>query len=207
MNPKHHKILDFLNKQEKPVSIKDFPNSITSDFPILGHKPGTLLHELEIVLKNKDWVHMNSYVDKHYWISPHGKEALKEESIRLKTLEDLKSNNHAIYHINQAGAVGPNSIASNNNFNQVNYSLPNNTNYELLASELSTLKQALLSKASSSEDYIAISEVAKAEDATKNKDANKVVSALLSAGKWVFDVAKDIGTGLVVEILKQQMVG
>ncbi|GAB3727206.1 hypothetical protein GCM10027594_09140 [Hymenobacter agri] len=111
------------------------------------------------------------------------------------------------YHINQAGAVGPNSSANNNVFNQTNYTLPDNTNYELLSSELAKLKQELISKATLPEHYIAISEVANAEEATKNKDGNKVVKSLLTAGKWVLDAATDIGTSVVAEIITKQIGG
>jgi hypothetical protein len=109
------------------------------------------------------------------------------------------------YNINQAGTVGPNSSANNNVFNQTNYTLPDNTNYEILGSELTKLKQELISKATLPEHYIAIGEVANAEEATKSKDGNKVVKSLLTAGKWVLDAATDIGTSVVAEIINKQM--
>ncbi|OSZ79431.1 hypothetical protein CAP35_14610 [Chitinophagaceae bacterium IBVUCB1] len=111
------------------------------------------------------------------------------------------------YNINQAGAVGPNSSANNNVFNQTNYTLPDNTNYELLSSELAKLKQELIGKATLPEHYIAIGEVANAEEATKNKDGNKVVKSLLTAGKWVLDAATNIGTNVVAEIINKQIGG
>jgi hypothetical protein len=111
------------------------------------------------------------------------------------------------YNINQAGAVGPKSSASNNVFNQVNYTLPNNTNYELLGEELIKLKETLIQKASLPEHYTAIAEVANAEVATKTKDNNKIVKSLLTGGKWVLDVATDIGTSVVAEIINKQMGG
>jgi hypothetical protein len=111
------------------------------------------------------------------------------------------------YNINQAGAVGPNSSSNNNVFNQTTYELPDNTNYELLSSELSQLKQSLIGSASLPEHYLAIAEVANAEEATKAKDDNKVVKSLLSGGKWVLDAATSIGTSVVSEIINKQMLG
>lgn len=109
------------------------------------------------------------------------------------------------YNINQAGAVGLNASANNNVFNQINYSLPANTDYELLAEQLVTLKQTLIERATSPEHFTAIADVAIAEEATKTKDGNKIVKSLLSAGKWVLDAAKDIGTDIVAEIIKKQL--
>jgi len=109
------------------------------------------------------------------------------------------------YNVNQAGAVGPNSSASNNTFNQVNYSLPENTDYDQLTIELSELRQLLLSKATLPEHYTAIGEVVQAEEASKVKDGNKVVKSLKTAGTWVLNFAKEIGTKVLSEIIKKQL--
>jgi len=111
------------------------------------------------------------------------------------------------YNINQAGAVGPYSSANNNVFNQVTYSLPDNLNYESLGSEIATLKQSLISKASLPEHFTALAELTNAEEATKSKDGNKVVNSLLKAGKWVLDAAIEIGTSLIAEIINKQIAG
>ena len=111
------------------------------------------------------------------------------------------------YNINQAGAVGPHSSANNNVFNHTNYTLPDNTNYEILGSELVKLKQELIGKATLPEHYIAIGEVVNAEEATKSMDGNKFVKSLLTAGKWVLDAATEIGTNVVAEIINKQMGG
>jgi hypothetical protein len=126
-----------------------------------------------------------------------------------KVKQFFETNNHYHignqYNVNQAGAVGSNSSATDTTFNQLNNSLPGNTNYEQLAIELSELKQLLLSKASNADQYKAIGEVAQAEEAAKEKNGNKVVKSLQSAGKWVLDSAKDIGTDVLAEVIKQQI--
>jgi hypothetical protein len=109
------------------------------------------------------------------------------------------------YNVNQAGAIGPKSAAIENTFNQQNNSLPENTDYEQLATELIELRQLLLMRASDVEHFKAISEVAQAEDAARQKNGNKVMKSLLSAGKWVLDAAKEVSTGVLAEVIKKQM--
>ncbi len=109
------------------------------------------------------------------------------------------------YNVNQAGAVGPNSSAVNNTFNQLNNSLPADTNYEELANELKELRQALLARASNPKHYTAIGEIAQAEEAAKVKNGAKVINSLLSAGKWALDVAKEIGKDVLAEVIKKQI--
>lgn len=109
------------------------------------------------------------------------------------------------YNIKQAGAVGPNSTASNNTFNQLNNSLPADTDYKKLTKELFELRQTLLPKANLPQHYIAISELSKAEEASKTKDGNIVIKSLISAGKWVLDAAKDIGTDVLAEVIKKHI--
>jgi hypothetical protein len=121
------------------------------------------------------------------------------------------TNNH--YHmgdqyiVDQAGAVGPNATASGITFNQLNNSLPTNTNFDQLANELNDLRLLLLTKASNADHYKAIGYVAKAEEGAKEKNGNKVAKSLLSAGKWVLDAAKEIATEVLGEVIKKQIGG
>jgi len=110
-----------------------------------------------------------------------------------------------IFKNSQIGAVGSKSKAIKNNFQQNSYSLPDNLDYENLTKELLTLKNDLKSKANSAEEFKAITEVAEAEEASKNKDGNKVTQHLLNGGKWVLNTAKDIGVEVVAEIINKQM--
>ncbi|QEM18897.1 hypothetical protein J3L21_04085 [Mucilaginibacter rubeus] len=107
----------------------------------------------------------------------------------------------------QFGAVGHEAKAENNTFNQANYQLPANLNYEQLAAELDQLKTAMKGKADTPEEYLALAEVANARQAASEQDGNKVVQKLLGAGKWALDTAKDIGVGVVVELLNKHISG
>jgi len=126
-----------------------------------------------------------------------------------KQVEQVFTTNHIYmgdqYNTTQAGAVGPNASATGNTLVQSNYALPADTDYEKLAMELEKLKQLLLTKATNPEHYNAIGEVAKAEEAAKEKDGNKVIKSLKSSGKWVLDIANGIVANALFEIIKKCM--
>ncbi|MBA0885497.1 hypothetical protein GTZ96_017545 [Flavobacterium sp. BBQ-18] len=109
-----------------------------------------------------------------------------------------------IFNNSQIGAVGSKAKA-NNKFEQNNYNLPENLNFDILSQELSKLKDSLKSNAETSEQFNAISAVVEAENAAKKKDGNKVIQHLLSGGKWVLNTAKDIGVEVVAELINKQM--
>jgi len=109
------------------------------------------------------------------------------------------------YHVNQAGAVGPGSSASNNTFNQQVNSLPENTDYGRLSEELGALKKHLRSSAESPEQFTAIATIADAEEAAKKRDGSKIMRTLASVGKWAFDAATEIGTDIAAEVIKKSM--
>jgi len=77
-----------------------------------------------------------------------------------------------------------------------------------LSSEFARLRNALLERASSAEQYVAIGAVASAEVAAKSGESSKVgtaLSTLGTAGRWVFDTAKEIGVQLAAEVLKSYL--
>jgi len=137
------------------------------------------------------------------------KEFLQKDIYNQENIKNIIYNMGDNYNINggQVGAVGKEAKAEHNTFNQANYQLPANLNYEQLAAELDQLKTALKDNADTPEQYLALAEVANAKQAATEKDGNKVVQKLLGAGKWVFDTAKDIGVGVVVELLNKQISG
>jgi hypothetical protein len=107
----------------------------------------------------------------------------------------------------QFGAVGSQAKAEHNTFNQANYNLPENLDYGQLSSELEALKNTMKDKAETADDYLALAEVINAKQAASDKDGNKVVQKLLGAGKWAFETAKEIGVGVVVELINKQIKG
>jgi hypothetical protein len=109
------------------------------------------------------------------------------------------------YHVNQAGAVGPGSSATNNTFNQQINSLPENTDYNALSDQLALLKDHLRDNAKNPDHWAAVAAIAAAEEGAKEKDGSKVLKSLSTAGKWIFDVAKDIGVDIAAEVIKKSI--
>ena len=120
-------------------------------------------------------------------------------------INELIMGDKNVFKNSQIGAVGSNATSSNNTFQQINYNVPEDLDFEQLNGQLGQLKENLTTKAKTPEEFQAIAEVAQAEIAAKEKDGNKVVGHLKSAGKWVFDTAKDIGVDIVTELIKKQM--
>ncbi len=107
------------------------------------------------------------------------------------------------YKVGQAGAVGPNAHAHDMTFTQIGNQLEETVDLSQLANELSKLRQAMKAEATEAEQDIAVSDIAKAEQAAKVKDSSKVVEYLQSAGKWALEIASKIGVPIAIEALKQ----
>ena len=68
------------------------------------------------------------------------------------------------------------------------------------------LREALITLPDNSvEKFKAVTQVAEAETASKAKDGNKVLKHLKQGGNWVWKTANDVGTKLLVELLKKEM--
>jgi uncharacterized protein YjbI with pentapeptide repeats len=109
------------------------------------------------------------------------------------------------YNIGQAGAVGPHSHAHDMTFQQIGGNIEKAMDLSALADELTALREAMSREAAVSSHYIALGDVAKAEEAAKSKDSSKVAESLKGAGKWALDVATKIGTSLATEAIKESM--
>lgn len=120
-------------------------------------------------------------------------------------INELFMGDKNVFNQSTIGAVGSNATSSNNTFQQVNYSFPDNFDYGKLNEQLTVLRENLVQNAKTPDEFKAIGDVAAAELASKEKDGNKVVKHLKDAGKWVFDTATKIGVSVVSEIIKQQM--
>lgn len=167
-----------------------------------------------VFIKDESGFLKSNYSDEfqeEFYANPEEWKYQLDESQREKVEQHFITNNYQTmgdqYNVKQAGAVGPNSKAKKITFNQENYNLPEGTNYEELTAELKKLKDNLIQNASSSEHYESIAEITKAEEASKEKDGNKVVKSLVSAGKWAFNTATAIGVNIVAEIINKQMQG
>ena len=109
------------------------------------------------------------------------------------------------YTIGQAGAVGPHAHAHDMNFNQIWNEVAGSIDLPQLAKELSKLRLEMKKEAIEPEQDIAVSEIAKAEQAAKSGNGSKTLEHLKSAGKWAFNIATKIGTNLAVEAIKKSM--
>ena len=106
------------------------------------------------------------------------------------------------YEVGQAGIVGPNSQASNMIFNQVWSKVEKDVDLDKLADELELLRKQLKIEGTEPEHDEAIGAVASAQVAAKNGDGIKAMESLAKAGKWAFDVATKIGTGVAITALE-----
>jgi hypothetical protein len=105
----------------------------------------------------------------------------------------------------QAGAVGPGSHAHDMSFTQIGKQIEESVDLPQLAEELSRLRQAMKAEATEAQHDIAVSEIAKAEQAAEAKDSSKVAEFLRSAGGWALDVASQIGVPLATAALRLAM--
>lgn len=106
------------------------------------------------------------------------------------------------YNVEQAGAVGPGSVAHDNIFNQIKTQSGDEIDLPSLAQELSTLRIKMRERATEPEQDEAIGAIAAAEREVKNGNGSKVLESLAKAGKWALDTAKEIGVNVAVEAIK-----
>jgi len=108
------------------------------------------------------------------------------------------------YNVGQAGAVGPHAHAEHVTFNQPTAVL-NEIDLDRLADELAEIRKAMRRDGTTLEHDVALSEVAKAEQAARDKQPRSAVQYLKAAGEWALDVATKLGTSVAAEALKQAM--
>lgn len=118
--------------------------------------------------------------------------------------------NVTIQSLGQSG--GQTNQASGTNAHLNNHSLDMSTlpsipsgDLLLLVGEFEKLRIALLTRASTAEDYTAIGAIAQAETAAREGQAtlmSKAISDLGVAGDWALGVAKDIGVPLAIGAIK-----
>ena len=72
-----------------------------------------------------------------------------------------------------------------------------------LAEELSQLRARIEQSAETSETQLARLQILEAEEAAKHKGGSKMLSALHAAGRTALDLATEIGSGLVIEVIKK----
>jgi hypothetical protein len=108
------------------------------------------------------------------------------------------------YNVGQAGAVGPNAHTDSVVFNQPQASVGDAIDARLV-DELAKLRAAMKNEADDLTHDIAVSEIAKAEQAARENKPGSVAQYLKAAGQWALDVATKLGTSVAVEAIKQSM--
>ena len=105
------------------------------------------------------------------------------------------------YVAEQVGAQGPNAHVHDNTLNQI-HNQNKNLDLESLVKDLEKLRLALKEQATEVSHDIAVGQVSQAMDAAKKGDKSKALSYLCKSGKWVLDVASQIGTTVIVDVIK-----
>jgi hypothetical protein len=123
-----------------------------------------------------------------------------EASTRDRFIGAIMGDTYNVY--GPAGAVGPNAHAHDLTVTQVWNQLENKVDLTQLADELALLRKAIENRAADPSQKFAAGAVAAAEHCAREKDGPKAIEYLKSAGKWVLDVAKDIGVDVAATAIK-----
>jgi hypothetical protein len=105
----------------------------------------------------------------------------------------------------QGIAVGEQAKVEGNSFQQINYTVPANLDYNQLEKELANLRNVLQPAAKTPEELRAVADIAQAEAEAKNKNGSKVIQYLKAGGQWVFETATKIGVSVVSDLIKTNM--
>jgi len=119
----------------------------------------------------------------------------------------MSNNKGDTYHISgQVGAVGPNSRADHNTFNQIWNQSKDSIDLSKLAEELAQLRTAMKQDAEDDVEHDeAVAEVGKALKEAKSGNGSKVMEHLKASGTWALDTATKIGTSVAAEVIKKSM--
>jgi len=109
------------------------------------------------------------------------------------------------FNNSQIGAAGDQASSNNATFNQQTNSLPENTDYAVLATELKKLTDFLSAEAKTEEQQAAVTSITQAQLAAEQKDGNSLLHYVKEGGKWVFDTAVKIGVPVLSAIVKEQI--
>ena len=107
-----------------------------------------------------------------------------------------------VYDVKQAGIVGKGAHADNVNFLQIWQDQQNKLDLNSLTNELSKLRDAMKSEATTAEHDLEMGAIAKAEIEAKKNNGPKVLEALSNVGKWTLEIAEKIGVGLATAAIK-----
>jgi hypothetical protein len=103
----------------------------------------------------------------------------------------------------QGVAVGRNSSAERVIVTQTWNEISGSVDLDKLSEELAQLRAAMRREATDGIHDMATAEVAKAEEAAREKDGPQILEHLRAAGRWALDVAMKYGLPVAVELIKK----
>ncbi len=201
--------MDLSGRCNEKVTVERHDNSRYENVPALVSRGMILIPDANIPIEPDDAilrqlpsgiVERLVVTDPGFYAAVHGIPAHYQVKYRR---EGQKPAGTPGYHIHLSGdnsRVNINSIDSS-----ANTISKQSFDFTELAAELAQLRKVLLERAQSPEHYAAIGAIASAETETRSGDASRVkraLSALGTAGRWVFDTSREIGVSLVAELLK-----
>ena len=157
--------------------ILDLVRTTVLEWALKLEEDGMLGEGLSFSTKEKERASSNTYNIKTFIGEMSNSQVYKRSPVRELTMRDS-------YSTGQAGAIGPNASAQDMTFDQVWKQIRGSVELPKLADELSRLRQAMKQEAVDPEQDIAVSEIAKAEQAAKSGDGPRALDHLKSAGKW-----------------------
>ena len=147
------------------------------------------------VINNKDFDDL--------WILPNSNtyrySSYEEYCKHFNPLKMIVENKYE-FHNSQIGVVGENATSSNNIFQQSN-SVPIDINLDKLRTQLSQLKESLITNAKTADNFSSISKIVEAQTELEKGNHDKVVQYLKQSGKWVLERAQEIGVGTIIELI------
>jgi hypothetical protein len=102
----------------------------------------------------------------------------------------------------QIGAIGPNAHVHDVNFNQRWNQARNDIDLPQLAQDLSLLLLELQKEATETEHYLALGEIAQAEEAAKANDGPRALEHLAKAGRWALGLATSISATVAAAAIR-----
>jgi hypothetical protein len=110
------------------------------------------------------------------------------------------------YLIGQAGAVGPNSIATGQQFTQLWNQYAHDVDLGALAADLARIRSEMRHAGGGTpEEDVVLSQVAHAEIAAGKNDGPAVMAHLRSAGTWALGVAQKIGAEVAITAIQHAL--
>jgi hypothetical protein len=110
------------------------------------------------------------------------------------------------YNTGQAGAVGPAASAVGTTFNNNYAGAWNNLKADVdlakLAAELATIQAEAKSRAATADQFSSLANLASAREAAEKGDGPTVMEHLKRAGKWIWELAKEVGTSVAAKVIE-----